>query len=105
MKLVHWELQQLLDEYARAGPRGEAYEAFGKKHWSGSVLAASMDIVHPKGVLFFIGGFAISTPYYWPDMRRISVQYLLDTDAKLAGAYVHHYRRMITELYESTCRA
>lgn len=105
MKLVHWELQQLLDEYVQAGPRKKSYELHGIKHWAGCLLAAGMDVTDPIGVRFFIGGFAIATPYYWPDMRRISVQHLLDMDAKLAGAYVHHYRRMITELYESTCRA
>ena len=103
MKLVRWELKELLDDYARvASARNSRYEMLGTKYWTGAVLIASMYVDEPKGVRFFIGGYAITTPCYWPDMGKLDLQLLLDTDRKIACSTDRHYSQMISELYNST---
>ncbi len=103
MKLVRWELKELLNDYARAaGTRNSMYKMSGIDYWAGTALIAAMHADEPIGVQFFIGGYAIATPHYWPDMGKLSLQFLLDTDKKIACTYDRYYRQAISELHNST---
>lgn len=79
------------------------YEAFGEEYWSGDAISVRTRIgARDFQIAIAVNGFAISTPYYYPDPATFTADALAAFDSEIGSGSERDYPRALREFGEST---